>query len=118
MHKHTMDAVLDHILELILDNEIDKAIVAIVRTKQALKVESMYDDVARPHPDDRESLPNLRPFKPKRPKSINVSCPTCGAKAGKPCFEMINAGRNATPTDVVRAKGYHAKRTAKAKEAS
>ena len=100
---------IDYIIGLIVDGYEAEAVFKLLTLRRAI-VQS-----AQPHPDDRESLPNLRPFKPKRPKSINVSCPTCGAKAGKPCFEMTNAGRNATPTDVVRANGYHAKRVAKAK---
>jgi len=67
-------------------------------------------------PSPEEILPKVQPIPGKRPKSIDVACPTCKARAGKRCFEMTNRGRNGKPTDVVREQGYHSARVVAAKQ--
>ena len=88
------------------------------------KKEPAFDPRGKGTPEDldkflKDHLPPMKPVddKPKRPKSISVSCPTCKAKPGKGCFVMTNKGPGAKPTTQLRDKklGYHKTRAEKAK---
>ena len=85
MNKHTNDALFDHLIEVALDGNIDKLLVALVRTKRALQVEAAYDQ-----PD----LPPITPLGDRGRKPIDFKCPTCGAKPGKPCVKVSTKGRD------------------------
>lgn len=39
-------------------------------------------------------LPPIQPLKDRPTKAIDVSCPTCGAKPGKPCVKVSTRGRD------------------------
>ena len=121
MHNHTTDAVLDHILDLVVQGEYDKAIVAIVRTKQALRVEAEYErSIANAIEAEAvgSDLPTVRPVKSARILAKEVTCPTCKAKPNKQCFRMSARGKNGEPTTDVLAHGkFHVQRRKAAKEA-
>ena len=104
---------IDYIIGLIVDGKEAEAVFKLLTLRR-----SLTDTVARPGPTTEPALPNLRPLKRKRRMSKDVACPTCKAKPMQPCFEMSNRGPHSTPTDVVRAQGYHKSRAAKAKEVS
>lgn len=43
--------------------------------------------------------PPIQPLKPKKGATVDVSCPTCKAKPGKPCFRLTSRGPHGKPTD-------------------
>jgi hypothetical protein len=58
----------------------------------------------------------MKPLKPKKAKVIDVACPSCGAKPGKPCFWMTGPGRGSKSTGVPREDNvYHKPRASAAK---
>jgi len=128
MNTYIQAALIDGIINELLDGNVDTAIVRLVRMKREIDSKSLDGMKAeikaeldakfgKLPPYAQDKLPKVKPIPGKRPKSIDVNCPTCGARKGKPCFQMSNPGRSAIPTDVVR-EGYHAARTVAAKEVS
>ena len=110
MNKHTNDALFDHLIEVALDGNIDKLLVALVRTKRALQVEAAYDQ-----PD----LPPITPISDRKTTSTDVQCPLCKAKPGKPCVKISGRGLPGVEMGEPLAGGsYHNARIQRAKEAS
>jgi len=110
MNKHTNDALFDHLIEVALDGNIDKLLVALVRTKRALQVEAAYDQ-----PD----LPPITPIGDRRVTAPSMQCPLCKAKPGKPCVKISGRGLPGVEMGEPLAGGaYHNARIQRAKEAS
>lgn len=78
---------------------------AVARTKQ----KAAFD------PRVKDDLPPM--VGGRKPKAIDVPCPTCRARPGKPCLLMTRGGgANATVIDPPQPKeGYHSRRHQKAK---
>lgn len=122
------DGDIDHIMELVMDNDQERAIGALWMLKERLRLDRVAAkgdpliafaraEVNRMTQGMNANLPPMEPLRARRSPTIEVACPTCKAKAGKPCLKMSHGGgANARVLDPPQAKdGYHSQRAAKAK---
>ena len=99
--------------DLLVTLDTDEQLLAVARMRQTILID-IPDDQPRIYADE---LPPMQPVDGKRWATIDVSCPVCKAKPGKPCLLMTRGGgANSTVLDPPQPKsGFHSKRRARAK---
>ena len=106
------DGDIDYIMELVMDNDQERAIGALWMLKERLRLDRVAakGDIALAIP--RSELPPMELLRARRSPTIEVACPACKAKPGKPCLVMSRGGgANATRLDPPQVKdGYHPRR--------
>lgn len=101
-------ALLDGIINTLLDGDTNTAIVGLLRMRRELtKAPKAPTYPAHGLTIAHESeLPPMQPVNPGRKvKFKDVPCPLCKAKAGTECFEMANRGPNAAITSTRKPAG-------------
>ena len=115
------DGDIDHIMELVMMDDQERAIGALWMLKERLRRDRVAAKVVEEWFDVADAmqaeLPPMEPLRARRSPTIEVACPTCKAKAGKPCLKMSRGGgANSKVLDPPQAKdGYHSQRAARAR---
>ncbi len=93
----------------------EQLLIMLMELDRGLEYDEVTNCFVAGEPDPEPELPEITPPNGRKVRTIDVSCPSCGAKPGKRCMRMTTRGQHGKPIPGTTAPSFHKARVSKMK---